>query len=131
MEDHMIEAAEAEPGQDQIQAFGAIEVTLQMVAVGLDVYAETNPEIDDPSDIVASIYRAMIQAKGQGLGGEIAAPNWQPIATSHGELMDAETDLNAPPDKRPVERWRWHAFTGQPVREWSLEPMPAKDRDHE
>ena len=56
-----------------------------------------------------------------------AAPNWQPIATSFGELIDAETDLNARPDLRPVIRWRWHAFTGRPVQEWSLEPMPGVD----
>ena len=38
-------------------------VTRVMIDAGLDVYVEMNPEVERASEIVARIYRVMLQAK--------------------------------------------------------------------
>ncbi len=42
-----------------------IEITPEMIEAGLDVYAECNPDLMRPSEILRRIYVAMSQSKAE------------------------------------------------------------------
>jgi hypothetical protein len=47
------------------QAGAEIKITPAMIEAGLEVYAEGNPDLMRPSDIVLGIFKAMLQAKDE------------------------------------------------------------------
>ena len=50
--------------RDSMGQVGAeIEITPAMIEAGLCIYAECNPDLMRPSDIVSYIFRAMLQSK--------------------------------------------------------------------